>query len=203
MLPENRLKTWIFGRIAFFAKWVYLGYFKTIKIQVCNPELAPQNLSAPNAIYGSWHSKTFLLLPYCRNSKTVLLTLLDWKNYFYDKLSLSFGYKTIPVTSNSRATIRLLQHLRQNFHVGLAVDGPKGPRGIIKPGVLYLSSKSKKPLVIISVKCFNSIRLTWRWDRYEIPLPFSKAEIVFNPPIVLADNGFVSQPRISTLLGAP
>ena len=169
---------------ACLVKPLYIAYLKTIQVQVIHEEFSPDNLPVSrNAIYIFWHSKTFLILPYCRHQQIGILTVLDWKNRFYDFLSRLLGYQTVHVTSRQKATLRLIQLLENGFHVALAVDGPDGPAGVMKPGPAYLAKKTGRPIIPVWVIPQKSFRLNWRWDKYEIPFPFTKAKIVLGRPI--------------------
>ena len=59
---------------------------------------------------------------------------------------------------------------------GMALDGPRGPRREIQPGVLWLSRLSGIPVVPVSIRAPRAFRLK-TWDRCLIPLPFSKVEV--------------------------
>ena len=61
-------------------------------------------------------------------------------------------------------------------------DGPTGPIGIIKPGVIKIAQKTNAYVVPFYVKadkawCFNS------WDKFMLPQPFSKVTLIFGETI--------------------
>ena len=61
-------------------------------------------------------------------------------------------------------------------------DGPRGPRYEPHPGVVSLAQITQLPIVPVS------FRLGWKWtlrswDRFQIPIPFSRCEVVFGEPI--------------------
>jgi len=163
---------------------VYRAWMATLRPTVVNPQFLPSRLpKGENAIYVFWHAKSFGILPYASGSRMAALTLLDWKNRIYDGICRLFGCRTISVRSVSKATAHLVRLLEEGYHVALALDGPRGPLGVIKPGALYLSMKTGKPLVAVNVKIAFGIRLWWRWDRFEIPLPFSRWNGHLSEPI--------------------
>ena len=76
-------KSTVFYFMAYIARAFYLAYLAACspKITIKNPEYLPYKLPKGfNVIYLFWHSKTFILLPHCRNCGIGLLTLTDWKN---------------------------------------------------------------------------------------------------------------------------
>ncbi|MFA5144914.1 MAG: hypothetical protein WC723_02795 [Candidatus Omnitrophota bacterium] len=181
-----KIRVFIFYSLAGIAKIIYLLYVATIEPRTVtiNPKYHPRGIPTEfNAIYVYWHSKLFMIMPMCRNSRLVGLTLLDWKNFFYDKLCRVFGYYTIPLTSDASAARKLKQMADDGFNIALAVDGPRGPLGVVRPGAAYLAQKTKRPIISANIKFDKSIRLWRRWDKLEIPFPFSRATLTFGEPI--------------------
>lgn len=187
---------------AFFAKFLYIAYLKTIRVQVINEQYTTRFMPSPrNPIYVSWHAKTFLIIPIYRNRNLAILTLLDWKNRFYDYLCRFLGFETVRVTSRQKATLRLVKLLKSGRYLAIAGDGPYGPPGVMKPGPAYLAKKTGRPIVATRVEVEKSFRLRWRWDKYEIPLPFTKAKIIFGEPIYVTDSSGDVELKIKTALG--
>jgi len=98
------------------------------------------------------------------------------------------GYKTIRGSTDrgrnkggSAALKGVLEALKEGFHVAITVDGPKGPCCKVKDGILYASAVSRRPIYPVRVRV-KGFRLP-SWDRFLIPLPFSKVEIVLGQPI--------------------
>jgi lysophospholipid acyltransferase (LPLAT)-like uncharacterized protein len=65
-------------------------------------------------------------------------------------------------------------------------DGPRGPRYEPHPGVVSLAQITGLPIVPVS------FRLGWKWtlrswDRFQIPVPFSRCEVVFGEPIWVSE----------------
>ena len=55
-------------------------------------------------------------------------------------------------------------------------DGPAGPAYKVKPGVSYIAQKSGTPILPLGCYCRNAYHVP-RWDRYTLPLPYSKVHI--------------------------
>lgn len=66
--------------------------------------------------------------------------------------------------------------------IGMALDGPRGPRREPKPGTLWLATRLGVPVVPVAVAATKAFRLG-SWDRALIPLPFSRVEIRLGPPV--------------------
>jgi lysophospholipid acyltransferase (LPLAT)-like uncharacterized protein len=72
--------------------------------------------------------------------------------------------------------------LRNGRDAAVAPDGPKGPRHRVQPGVVYLAQRTGACLV--PTACLAERRLLLgTWDRFQIPLPFSRVAVVNGAPI--------------------
>lgn len=64
----------------------------------------------------------------------------------------------------------------------MAVDGPRGPRGTVKPGVIYLARRTGLPIWPVGVAVSRGWRLRRAWDRYLLPCPFARAVVRVGAP---------------------
>jgi lysophospholipid acyltransferase (LPLAT)-like uncharacterized protein len=75
-----------------------------------------------------------------------------------------------------------LRALRDGRPVGLAVDGPRGPRGEVQEGCLRLARRAGVPLVPL-----RSTGGTWvlrrTWDHFEVPRPAGNVRVDAGPEI--------------------
>ncbi len=118
-----------------------------------------------------------------------------------ERFLISLGYKVIrgsseegkPQKGGSVGLLRLLRVLKDGNTVAITVDGPKGPYGKVKPGVILLAQKSGIPIIPVYVSFDWCIKLN-TWDRLLIPLPFSRARLrVGNPLWVLPEDNIESK----------
>jgi len=83
----------------------------------------------------------------------------------------------------SEAARRMLEVLAEGRDAGITPDGPKGPSRKVKPGVLYLAQRSGCPILPIANAVTRHLELRRSWDRFHIPLPFSRAAVVYGEPL--------------------
>jgi hypothetical protein len=55
--------------------------------------------------------------------------------------------------------------------------GPSGPNRVEKPGAKFIGAQSGAHLIRINIEYKSHFKLKWRWDQYEIPLPFSSVQV--------------------------
>mgnify|MGYP001824347559 CR=1 FL=1 len=77
---------------------------------------------------------------------------------------------------------RMIKHLKASRLAGHIVDGPRGPAGVVKSGVIRMAHVSRAavvPFYVSADRCwiFNS------WDRFLLPKPFSTVTLRFEDPI--------------------
>lgn len=72
--------------------------------------------------------------------------------------------------------------VKQQVSPAITPDGPRGPVHEFKPGPVLLAQLSGKPILPISIAASPCIRFR-TWDRFELPLPFSRIVIAYGEPV--------------------
>jgi lysophospholipid acyltransferase (LPLAT)-like uncharacterized protein len=72
--------------------------------------------------------------------------------------------------------------VKQEISPAITPDGPRGPVHEFKPGAVMLSQLTGKPILPVSVAASRSWRFR-TWDRFELPLPFSRVVIAYGEPV--------------------
>ena len=78
----------------------------------------------------------------------------------------------------------MLKVLKAHEYVGMTPDGPRGPRMQASEGVISVARVSGVPIVPCSFSCRRRVVLN-TWDRFVVPLPFTRGVIVWGDPIVV------------------
>jgi lysophospholipid acyltransferase (LPLAT)-like uncharacterized protein len=76
-----------------------------------------------------------------------------------------------------RALVRMATLARDGSDLAIATDGPRGPAGVVQPGIFAISDRAGAPIVPLAARARRSRRLS-SWDRFEIPFPFSRVAVV-------------------------
>ena len=72
----------------------------------------------------------------------------------------------------------------EGLNAGITPDGPRGPARKLQEGVITLGQLSQYPILPVSFSASRAIRLK-SWDRFMIPIPFSRAAFVYGEPITI------------------
>jgi hypothetical protein len=86
-----------------------------------------------------------------------------------------------------RAVLRVIQAMQQGSQSLIAPDGPDGPAFVPKSGVAFLARKAQATLLPVGAWTRHAVQLR-RWDRYLLPFPFARYNIVFGPPRAVERN---------------
>lgn len=140
-------------------------------------------LSLRNSIIGFWHGESFglnLLMRKIqddgRNMKVVVTK--DSRGNFIEEMLKKYGIDALRMPDGIRmkSFLRKLKDegRKENNTVGIALDGPLGPYREPKKVAFMLSSIGNKPCILVKGDYSSKITLNKRWDKYLIPLPFSK-----------------------------
>lgn len=90
-----------------------------------------------------------------------------------------------------QAVRHLLRRLAAGGKVIMALDGPRGPAGIEKPGIAWLQERSGAPLWKLGFEVRPALRLN-DWSRLSVPLPFARARVrhglSFPPMLEMSDT---------------
>ena len=142
-------------------------------------------------IYTSWHQRLFLGVTFLAKRKPIAIIVSQSKDGDFIARILQFlGWHPVR-GSSTRGGVKALKEMKRlsisGYSMGHIVDGPKGPFGIVKPGIIMIARFSGMPIlpIIISPKkkwVFNS------WDRFMIPKPFSKILVKFDRELYVPRN---------------
>lgn len=106
--------------------------------------------------------------------------------------ALDAGSVPLPAPDDRAGGARLARDLarlgRAGATVGVSPDGPLGPYRVAKPGALIVARESGLPIQAWAIAARPAIRLSPRWDRHIVPLPFSRLRVLQGRPIVVPDR---------------
>jgi len=74
---------------------------------------------------------------------------------------------------------------RPDLHLAMTPDGPRGPRREMKEGIVFISSRSGRPIVPTALVCNRYWAIPGHWSDMAIPKPFSKVILIAGTPITV------------------
>ncbi len=76
------------------------------------------------------------------------------------------------------------ERLERGYNIALTPDGPRGPREQAQKGVIRMAQMTNTPIIPVSYDASRK-RCLKSWDRFILPLPFSKFHLAFAQPIIV------------------
>ena len=79
--------------------------------------------------------------------------------------------------------LRELMRLGDDWHIFITPDGPRGPHHVIKSGLVYLASRTGRPIVPMVSHFAGAWHIRGKWTGLLIPKPFSRGCYLFGEPL--------------------
>jgi lysophospholipid acyltransferase (LPLAT)-like uncharacterized protein len=152
------------------------------------------NVPTPGpAIYCVWHNRLALCMPAYfdyvkkRNQTPGLAAMVSASKDggFLTGILACFNVQPVRGSSSRRgpqALLELTTWAGLGYDLAITPDGPRGPVYVVQEGVMSLAQLTGLPIVPVSYSVNWKIRLK-SWDRFQIPLPFSRCEMIYAKPI--------------------
>lgn len=158
----------------------------TWRVEVANSERREEVLEAGDGCVAVlWHGRMAAAAPVFAGVNTVILVSMSGDGELANTTLERLGYRTLR-GSSSRYGVRALKAMREMLRGGGAVaitpDGPRGPMHKVNRGAAFLARDSGLPIVPFGFAAGRAARLH-SWDRFMIPLPFSRVQVVIADPI--------------------
>jgi lysophospholipid acyltransferase (LPLAT)-like uncharacterized protein len=150
---------------------------------------ATRKLAAPKGwIMACWHHNIFAL-----TLASVGLPYRPLASRSKDGEFISFVLKRlgfVPVRGSSSrggqsARQQMVSELLAGFPTAVSVDGPRGPKGQVKAGILDLARRSGAPIIPMTAVADRYWEMHKSWDRFRLPKPFAKILVLYGEPITV------------------
>ena len=151
-------------------------------------------------IYTAWHDQVFLSTYFWRGRRIVVMTSQSFDGEYIARFIQRFGYGAARGSSTRGgvgALVEMMRLVRAGSPAGFTIDGPRGPRHVAKMGALLLAKKTGQPVLPFAVNAERFLTVS-SWDRFQIPLPFTRAHVRIAPPIWVpadADEALLEEKR--------
>ncbi len=178
----RKIKAMVFGVLI----WIlYKSIQSTWRIQLIEPEEFRRRLANREPfVLAHWHGDELALIHLNRRYRIATLVSLSQDGEMMNTVLYLLGCTTVRGSSSrgSVSGLRALMKLVQHGHVlSFAVDGPRGPRHEVKPGVLEVARTFQLPVFAGRVQCESKWTAERAWNLAYLPKPFAKVIIEWVP----------------------
>jgi lysophospholipid acyltransferase (LPLAT)-like uncharacterized protein len=145
------------------------------------------------AIYCVWHNRLALCLityfDYVRKHNQTpgmaAMVSASKDGGFLAGILECFGVQPVRGSSSRRgpqALLELTGWAERGYDLAITPDGPRGPRYVVQEGIMALAQVTGLPIIPASHYVRWKIQAK-SWDRFQIPLPFSHAELLLGKAV--------------------
>lgn len=141
-------------------------------------------------IYAGWHGRTFLAASLFRGRGVWTLVSTSRDGEMQSRIFARFGFRIIRGSTGrggARALLQACRVLQEGAEMAFTPDGPRGPSGVVQPGILAMAQRSGAAIVPVGVSASRRY-LAPSWDRFLVPLPFSRGLMIFGSPMTVPAN---------------
>jgi lysophospholipid acyltransferase (LPLAT)-like uncharacterized protein len=168
----------------------------TLRVRHVHPEHIE---GTPQYIIAFWHRHMLPLLGRSRWKRPIAVMTSASKDGDISTATLVlFGIESSRGSSTrggSKALRGMLRAARAGRNIVFTPDGPRGPAGVVKDGVIFTAQAAGLPIVPMGFAAKKYKRLN-SWDRMVIPMPFSKGVIVYGEPMAVPRDGDIEEWRL-------
>ena len=185
-----KIPFWLVGAVLppFFRLWC-----KTLRITEIGREL-PESMAQGEQpfVLCLWHDEFFPLISVRRHLKLGVIVSQSDDGEYVTRVLRACGFYT-PRGSSSRGgaavLVRAVKLMREEgVSICITVDGPRGPRHRVKNGAIVLARKTNAPVIAARAYMERAKIFHRAWDKFQLPLPFSKVTLVYSKPWYPADG---------------
>lgn len=158
---------------------------KTWRIEI-NQNIHFQN----NGIVIFWHGFMLPVWKYFGKFSPTAVVSLSKDGEILSQLLEKWGFELIRGSSSKkgREVLDEIIESSKNNLVLMTPDGPRGPRYEMKAGAVVAAFKTGTPLYLCGVGISNKIIFSKSWDKFHLPLPFSKIKLIIEEPVYIESN---------------
>ncbi|MBN8690589.1 MAG: lysophospholipid acyltransferase family protein [Armatimonadetes bacterium] len=192
----SKFRAWkrsLFPKLGGLAFALVSAIGKTLKVQTVGWEkLSPDTKPY---LFAGWHGRSFVATRFFRDRGFYAIISNSRDGEMQNKIFQKFGFKTIRGSTGRegvKAAIEAIRVLKEGGSLTMTPDGPRGPSGVVQPGIMMMAQKSGAEIIptgVSAAKCWYAKS----WDRYLVPKPFSKAVMIFAEPITVPKDATPEQ----------
>jgi lysophospholipid acyltransferase (LPLAT)-like uncharacterized protein len=148
---------------------------------------------ATPALYAVWHNRLAIgLIVYQKikhrqrqPQRLAAMVSASKDGGIFARILEHFGAQPVRGSSSRRGPQALLEMTtwaERGYDLALTPDGPRGPGYVVQAGVISLARVTGRALIPVSHYLGWKVCLK-SWDRFQIPLPFSRVVMKFGEPL--------------------
>ncbi len=138
-------------------------------------------------ILAFWH-RHLLLMPYAyRGRRISVLVSASGDGELIARTVARLGIDSSRGSTSRGGAVglrALLRKAREGYDLAFTPDGPRGPVGVVQPGVVMAAAATGFPILPVAMAASRR-RFLRSWDRFVVPLPFAAVHFAYGEPLAV------------------
>ena len=164
----------------------------TLRLRVVGEERVTNLQKAgQGVILVTWHGRTLIPITRFRGRGYWAFISTSRDGEYQDRIFRLYGWQTVRGSTSARGAVQsaltMIKHLKAGATLAHTPDGPRGPRGQVHAGAIFLAQKSGCPIIPDCISAAPRSQLS-TWDRYLVPHLFARGVWIYGEPITIPPN---------------
>ena len=175
---------------------------KTVRIEYVNADdLFARWARGEQVILAFWHNRV-VMMPIAyqgRGSKACIMNSQHRDGEIATRALERWGIRSVrgsATRGGAAGFLQLVNAFRDGYDLAVVPDGPRGPRYVVKRGIIHLGKATGAPIIPVTYAATRRHQLR-NWDRFIVPLPFSRIVYIAGEPLQVPRD--LSDERAETL----
>lgn len=175
----------------FIARAVILFIGATLRVSTAGSDNLKEAMkSRGSVIYAFWHNMMLPMAFMLRDKRIHIMVSRSRDGEIISRIVNRLG--AVPVRGSTGrggagALVKIIRAVKQGEDAAITPDGPQGPAFKAKPGTARLAAATSSPVLPAAFSSSKRIILS-SWDRFIIPIPFSRAVMVYGKPVHVSEH---------------
>jgi lysophospholipid acyltransferase (LPLAT)-like uncharacterized protein len=191
-IKKRLVKNFLIQKILAFIAAIYIHVVAvTSNIKFINNSIPEQYWKNDRPfILAFWHSQLMMISFSWKNKKKLNIRASGHSDgRFGAYIGKYFKLNNIPTyDKHKNISLRpIFKLLQQKDYIGIAPDGPRGPKEKMSEGIIKIAKKTKIPIIPIGFWSSKNFQLK-SWDSFLISKPFSRCSFVWGEAMVIPED---------------
>ena len=146
------------------------------------------NYPKEKCVFALWHAHQCGVFSCNMYKKTCIMVSNSKDGEIISRAANAVGVETVRGSQNrggTKASLQLIKKIKEDDVNGaLTIDGPRGPKRIVKKGIIEIARMTQTPIVPAVYWSPQKLFLKFKsWDEFRFPLIGTKLVMLFGDPI--------------------
>ncbi|MBI3018595.1 MAG: lysophospholipid acyltransferase family protein [Deltaproteobacteria bacterium] len=181
------MKLFLSKLLAFVGAYLIYFYGKSLRVVSFN-----EKEGGYPVLYAHWHQDIIPAVAiFCtRKLKICTMASLSTDGEIITQFLNTLRFKVVRGSQAKRgraALEEMIPWIQNGYHGALAVDGSRGPKYVVKKGIIKLAQDTSLP-IIAGIGSFKWKYSFSSWDQMVLPIPFSKGVVFYSDPVYVSKD---------------